>query len=79
MHLKWKLRTCTIQIELEKVGIISKKQKISKFSKFRQRLEDPQKFFNVKFFSIFWKTNTKTGFLEPGKYGKEQSQEVWLT
>ena len=27
MHLKWKLRTCTIQIELEKVGFISKKTK----------------------------------------------------
>ena len=25
MHLKWKLRTCTIQIELEKVGFVSKK------------------------------------------------------
>ena len=24
MHLKWKLRTCTIQIELEKVGYVSK-------------------------------------------------------
>ena len=27
MHLKWKLRTCTIQIELEKVGFVSKKIK----------------------------------------------------
>ena len=25
MHLKWKLRTCTIQIELEKVGFVSKR------------------------------------------------------
>jgi len=28
MHLKWKLRTCTIHIELEKVGFIRKKTKI---------------------------------------------------
>ena len=30
-------------------------------------------------FSIFWKTNFKTGFLGPGKYQGEQSQEVWFT
>ena len=34
MHLKWKLRTCTIQIELEKIGFISKKQKIQNFQNF---------------------------------------------
>ena len=39
---------------------------------------DPQKFLTSIFFFIFWKTNTKTGFLEPGKYQKEQSQEIWL-
>ena len=77
MYLKWKLRMCTIQIELEKIGFISKNF-FSNFSDFHLRLEDPQKF-SMSIFSIFWKTNTKTGFLGPGKYGKEQSQEVWLT
>ena len=52
MHLKWKLRTCTIQIELEKEGFISKKQKNSKFSDFRLRLEDPQKFSTSNFFKF---------------------------
>ena len=32
MHIKWKLRTCTIQIELEKVAFVSKKiKKIQNF------------------------------------------------
>ena len=31
MHLKWKLRTCTIQIKLEKKGLLVEKKKIFDF------------------------------------------------
>ena len=48
------------------------------FFPFSPNARGPPKIFYINF-SIFWKTNTKTGFLGPGKYGKEQSQEVWLT
>ena len=41
MHLKWKLRTCTIQIELEKIGFVSKNFFFSIFSDFRLMLEGP--------------------------------------
>ena len=51
MHLKWKLRTCTIQIELEKIGFISKKKKMIFFD-FRLMLEDPQKFSTSNFFNF---------------------------
>ena len=44
MHLKSKLGTCTIQIELEKVGFLSKKMFLSIFSDFHPMLENPQKF-----------------------------------
>ena len=52
MHLKRKLRTYTIQIELEKIGFISKKKFFSIFSDFRLMLEDPQKFSTSNFFNF---------------------------
>ena len=74
MHLKWKLRTCKIQIELETIGFLGRKNSI--FYDFCLMLKNPQKWPSY-FFYIFEK-NTKTGFLEPGNYQKEQSQEVWF-
>ena len=78
MHLKWKLRTCTIQIEFEKIGFISKKKIFDFFSIFRLILEDPQKFSTSNFLN-FLKNKYQNWLSAKGKYHKEQSQEVWLT
>ena len=62
MHLKWKLRTCTIQIELEKVGFISKKTKNFKIFRFSPKARGPPKIFDVKFFQFFEKQTPKLAF-----------------
>ena len=58
VHLKF--RTCIIQIELEKIGLSSKK-KISFFSDFCLMLEEPQKFSMSDFYNC-WKNKIKEGF-----------------
>ena len=62
MHLKWKLRTCTIQIELEKVGFISKKTKNFKIFRFSPNARGPPKIFDVNFFQFFEKQTPKLAF-----------------
>ena len=62
MYLKWKLRTCTIQIELEKVGFISKKTKNFKIFRFSPKARGPPKIFDVKFFQFFEKQTPKLAF-----------------
>ena len=62
MHLKWKLRTCTIQIELEKVGFISKKTKKFKIFRFSPNARGPPKIFDVNFFQFFEKQTPKLAF-----------------
>ena len=47
MQLKWKLRTCTIQIELEKVGFVGKKIKNFQIFRFSPNARAPPKFFDV--------------------------------
>ena len=47
MHLKWKLRICTIQIELEKLGFVSKKIKNFKIFQFSPNARGPPKIFDV--------------------------------
>ena len=62
MHLKWKLRTCTNQIELEKVGFISKKTKNFKIFWFSPKARGPPKIFDVIFFQFFEKQTPKLAF-----------------
>ena len=62
MHLKRKLRTCTIQIELEKVGFVSKKMKNFKIFRFSPNARGPPKIFNVQFFQFFEKQTPKLAF-----------------
>ena len=62
MHLKWKLRTCTIQIELEKEGFVSKKMKIFKIFLFSPNARGPPKILDVNFFQFFEKQTPKLAF-----------------
>ena len=72
MHLKWKVRKWTIQIEFEKVGFACEKIKFFNFFfEYCLKLKAPKNFGRL-IFSIIWKTYTKIGFLGPGKYQKEQ-------
>ena len=64
MHLKWKLRTCTIQIELEKIGFVSKKDIFFDFFRFPPNARGPPKIFDVYIFQFFEKQTPKLAFLD---------------
>ena len=51
IHLKWKLKTCTIQIQLEKMMFNAKKRNYFFFD-FLLMLKDPQKFSTSNFFNF---------------------------
>ena len=50
MHLRWKLRTYTIQIELEKVEFVSEKINFFEIFWFSPNAQGPPKIFDVQFF-----------------------------
>ena len=52
MHFKQKLQTCTIQIELIKVGFVGKKVKQFKIFQFSPSARGPQKFPMYNFFNF---------------------------
>ena len=62
MHLKWKLRTCTIQIKLEKIGFVSKKNIFFNFFRFSPNARGPPKIFDVYIFQFFEKQTPKLAF-----------------
>ena len=65
MHLKWKLRTCRIQIELEKVGFVCEKKKIFQIHfLLLPYAQGNQKILDVQFFQIFEKQTPSLAFLD---------------
>ena len=75
MHLKWKLRTCTIQIELEKIGLVIKKNNFIDIFWFSPKAWGPQKIFDFWFFQFFEKETPNLALWRT----EEQSQEVWFS
>ena len=58
MHLKWKLKACTVQIELEKIGFV-RKNFFFNLSWFWPNAQGPPKIFDVKFLKFFKKETPK--------------------
>ena len=80
IYIKRKLRTCTIQIQREKVWFFPKKKFFLIFSIFFPKggpfyVEIVKNFFSV--FQKFWKQNPKMTFMGPFKHKQKQSHEFW--
>ena len=80
IYIKRKLRTCTIQIQKEKVWFFPKKKFFLIFSIFFPKggpfyVEIVKNFFSV--FQKFWKQNPKMTFMGPFKHKQKQSHEFW--
>ena len=61
MHLKWKLRTCTIQFDLEKVGFVGEKIKFFEIFWFLPNAREPSKLFDVQFFQFLARESETVG------------------
>ena len=81
IYLKRKLRTCKMQIQVEKVWFVTKKMEKFNFEFFFSK-GGPFDVKTVKnIFSIFQKFQNKISqvtFMGPFKHKKEQSQEFWV-
>ena len=75
IYPKRKLRTCTIQIQLEKVWIFAKKRFFFQFFWFSRHARGPPEIFDVHFFESF-KKNSKNGFT--GSYQTLKGTKSWI-
>ena len=75
IYPKRKLKTCTIQIQPEKLWIFAKKIFFLQFFWFSRHARGPPEIFDVHYFEIF-KKNSKNGFT--GSYQTLRETKSWI-